>query len=177
MKRQTKIGSRLSVTLLIAVAFTFSAACNKSGNTSSTNSSTNSSATSSATSSPSAAVRGFYEAISRNDVAGAKRYLSAGWMSRREAQLKGTGKTVDMLLQENIDSIKLETTPKVSNEKISGDTATVEVTNNGNGNSITMPLVKEGGEWKLELDKSFVNQSPSGSPSGTPTQTPAEDNN
>jgi hypothetical protein len=69
--------------------------------------------------------------------------------------------------------------PDISNEKITGDTATVDL--KGEAKTLTMPMVKEGGEWKLAVDKAFPNQrifaspSPSGSPAGSPSQTPAED--
>jgi hypothetical protein len=158
--------SRLSVTLLLAVAFTFSAACSKSENSSSTNSST--------TSGPAEAVRSYYQAAIRKDAAGAKRYLSAGSISRMEAQ---SGKTFEVSQRESWERVEVVSIPNISNEKISGDTATVEVTGSGNGSSVTVPLVKEGGEWKMEPDKAIVNRgTTAGSPAATPTQTPAENN-
>jgi hypothetical protein len=67
--------------------------------------------------------------------------------------------------------------PDINNEKITGDTATVDL--KGDANTLTMPMVKEGGEWKLAIDKAFPNQRIFGSPStaGSPTQapSPAED--
>jgi hypothetical protein len=154
--------SRLSATLLLAVAFTFSAACSKSGNSSS---------------GPAAAVRAYYEAVLRKDSAAAKRYLSAGSISKLEAEAKDLGKPLDVAYKESVEKAGGGAMPDISNEKITGDTATVDL--KGDAKTLTMPMVKEGGEWKLAVDKAFPNQrvfaSPSGSSAGTPTQTPAED--
>ena len=154
--------SRLSVTLLLAIAFTFSAACSKSGNTTSSNSST--------TSGPSTAGRAYYEAINRKDITAAKRYLSAGSISKLEAEAKALGKTLDVAFREAAEKTGGDVMPSFSNEKISGDTATVEM--KAPGQSVTALLVKEGGEWKLALDKMFPNQSILGSPS--PADSPAQ---
>jgi hypothetical protein len=154
--------SRLSATLLLAVAFTFSAACSQSGNSSS---------------GPAAAVRAYYEAVLRKDSAAAKRYLSAGSISKLEAEAKDLGKPLDVAYKESVEKAGGGAAPDISNEKITGDTATVDL--KGDAKTLTMPMVKEGGEWKLAVDKAFPNQrifaSPSPSPAGTPTQTPAED--
>lgn len=161
-------GSRLSVTLLLAVAFTFAAACSQSGNTSTTNSST--------TSGPAAALRAYYEAVLRKDSAAAKRYLSAGTIRKLEAEAKDLGQPLDVAYKESVEKSPMGAVPDISNEKITGDTATVDL--KGGANTITMQMVKEDGEWKLAVDKAFPNQRifPSPRSSSPPTQTPAEDN-
>jgi hypothetical protein len=60
-----------------------------------------------------------------------------------------------------------------SNEKITGDTAIVEM--KAPGQTVTALLVKEGSEWKMALDKMFPNQRIFGSPSpaGNPAQAPS----
>jgi hypothetical protein len=165
--------SRLSFALLLAVAFTFSMACSKGGNTTSNTPSPNSSATSG----PSAAVRAYYEAVLRKDSAAAKRYLSAGSIRKLEAEAKDLGKTLDVAYKESVEKTPAGAVPDIGNEKITGDTATVDL--KGDANTLTMPMVREGGEWKLAIDKAFPNQRIFGSPStaDSPTQAPppAED--
>jgi hypothetical protein len=150
--------SRLSLILLLAVAFTFSAACSKSGNNAS---------------GPAAAGRAYYEAVNRKDITAAKRYLSAGSISKLEAEAKDLDKTLDVAFRESVEKAGGDTMPGFSNEKINGDTATVDM--KGGNITVTMPMVKEGGEWKLALDKAFPNQRifDSPSPSSSPTETPS----
>jgi uncharacterized protein YlxW (UPF0749 family) len=154
--------SRLSLTLLLAVAFTFSAACSKGGNS---------------TSGPAAAGRAYYEALNRKDYTGAMKYLSAGSIRKLEGEAKDLGKTLDAAYQEAAQKTGADVMPGFSNEKISGDTATVDF--KGQGITVTMQMVKEGGEWKLALDKTFPTQrifdSPSTGSSTTsiPTQSPS----
>lgn len=157
--------SRLSLTLLLTVAFAFSAACTKSGNSAS---------------GPAAAGRAYYEAINRKDITAAKRYLSAGSINKLEAEAKDLGKPLDAAFRESVEKVGGETMPSFSNEKINGDAATVDM--KGGNITVTMPLVKEGGEWKLALDKAFPNQrifespSPGSTITSSPTQTTSEDN-
>jgi hypothetical protein len=150
--------SRLSLILLLAIAFAFSAACSKSGNSAS---------------GPAAAGRAYYEAVNRKDITAAKRYLSAGSISKLEAEAKDLGKTLDVAFRESVEKTGGDTMPGFSNEKINGDTATVDM--KGGNITVTMPMVKEGGEWKLALDKAFPNQRifDSPSPASSPTQTPS----
>jgi hypothetical protein len=161
MKKVLKT-SRLPLALLLAVAFTFSAACSKSDNT---------------TSGPAAAGRAYYEAINRKDVAAAKRYLSAGSIVKLGAEAKDLGKTFDVAYREAVDKIGAEVMPSFNNEKISGDTATVDM--KAQGQTVTALMVKESGEWKMAIDKMFPNQRVFDSPTPTtsPTQvlSPAED--
>ncbi len=56
------------------------------------------------------------------------------------------------MLTDGEDAIEDEK-PDIRNEKISGDTATVEVKNQVLGNYEEMPFVKEDGIWKVALDK------------------------
>jgi hypothetical protein len=154
--------SRLSLTLLLAAAFAFSAACSKSSNT---------------TSGPAAAGRAYYEAVNRKDFTAAKRYLSAGSISKLEAEAKDLDKTLDVAFRESAEKTGGNVMPSFSNEKISGDTATVDM--KGGSITVTMPMIKEGGEWKLALDKAFPNQrildspSPANNPASSPAQAPS----
>jgi flagellar hook-associated protein FlgK len=145
--------------LVLALSVVFSAACSKNANTGNSTTGTNSGATNttttttssgSAASSPTAALRAYYQAAMNKDIQTAKRYLSAGTMRVMEEGAKKMGKTVDEAFQEGAQS-STTTMPEFSNEKISGDTATVDM--KAQGMTLTMPLVKEGGEWKLAMDK------------------------
>lgn len=154
--------NRLSLGLLLAVALTFAAACGKSGNSAS---------------GPAAAGRAYYEAINRKDITAAKRYLSAGSISKLEAEAKDLGKSLDVAFREAAEKTGGDIMPEFTNEKISGDTATVDM--KGGGVTVVMPMVKEGGEWKLAIDKAFPNQrifespsAPSAPASSSPAQTP-----
>ncbi len=106
---------------------------------------------------PTAAVKGYYEAAKNKDYAAAKKYLSASTITLMEVGSKKMGKSPEEAFKESSAETKMGTMPEVSNEKISGDTATVDV--KAEGQSVTMPLVKENGEWKLAIDKLFTNLS------------------
>src|SRR5215217_526082 len=98
---------RLSVIMLLAVAFVFSAACKKNANTGNTNTSNTGGTTTTTTTgggttggaatagSPTAALRAYYEAGIRKDVSTAKRYLSTGSLKVLEEGARAMGKTLD----------------------------------------------------------------------------------
>src|ERR671912_78375 len=101
--------SRLALILLLALAFVFSAACkkNENANTGNTTTSNTSGKTTgggttggAAAGSPTAALRAYYDAAMRKDIATAKRYLSAGTMRMMEEGARRMGKTVDEAFQE-----------------------------------------------------------------------------
>lgn len=166
----SKVSNRggLSVVLLLAVAFVFSAACKKNANTGNTATSnaggtttttttttggggaTTTGAGSTATS-PTAALRAYYEAGMKKDVAGAKRYLSAGSIKVLEESAQKMGMSLDEAMQQNAQQQAATPMPEFANERISGDTATVDI--KVQGQSLTMHMVREGGEWKLAMDK------------------------
>jgi len=101
---------------------------------------------------PTDALKAYVEAASKKDTAGMKSRLSKRSLEMMENGAKALQKNVDDVLKEDYG----ETAPnpadiKYSNEKVSGDTATVDMT--AQGQTISMPLVKEDGEWKIALDK------------------------
>ncbi len=61
------------------------------------------------------------------------------------------------MLKEVDKDDKDEKLPETRNEKITGDTATLEVKNDKTGKWDTLPFVKENGEWKIALDKFLEN--------------------
>ena len=152
---------RLSAIILLAIAFAFSAACKKNANTGNTTSNTVAVTTTTtpgdgaAAGSPTAAVRAYYAAALRKDIPTAKRYLSAGTMRMMEDGAKQLGKTADEVFEEGARQMPISSVPEVSNEQTNGDTASVDV--NILGHTLTMQLVKEGGEWKIAMDKTLQN--------------------
>ncbi len=169
------------MTLALAFSMIFSVACSKNANTAnSTNSTTTASNTTNAgkttdgtmASSPTAAVKAYYQAAANKDFSTARKYLSSGTMSMMEEGAKKLGKSMEDAFKEDTATTSA-TMPEFSNEKITGDTATVDL--KGQGQSVTMPLVKEGGEWKLAIDKLLKDTSNSMDGGKEPTKAPAEE--
>jgi flagellar hook-associated protein FlgK len=172
---------RLSVIILVAAAFFVSAACKKNANTGNTTTS-NTGVTTTTTgggvtgggataSSPTSALRAYYDAAMRKDITTAKKYLSTGTMRMMEEGARRMGKTVDQAFEEGAQQTPTTAMPEFSNEKVTGDTATVDI--KAQGMTITMPMVKEGGEWKIAMDKMLEDlRSAGGSGGATTTNTP-----
>ena len=121
--------------LLIAVLF---AACNL--NKSSANS-------------PSDVLKQYVAASQRGDIAMMKSLLSKSSLAFIEEKARPVKLTVDDVLRKETE-VKLQSTVETRNEKIEGDTATVEVKNPATGEfDIKYPFVKEDGAWKLARDK------------------------
>jgi hypothetical protein len=66
---------------------------------------------------------------------------------------KEQNKSTDDMLKDLHKDDKGEKIPETRNEKITGDTATLEVKNEKTSKWDTLPFVKENGEWKIALDK------------------------
>lgn len=73
-----------------------------------------------------------------------------------EENAKSQNTTVDELLAKG-SAAPFEELPVMRNEKIAGDTATVEVKDKSSEKWTTLPFVKEDGGWKVALDK-FVEE-------------------
>lgn len=103
---------------------------------------------------PTAAYKTAYAARQKKDLAALKRVMSKdalGFMSI----LVGPGKTVDDAL------LQMTETPQAStdesrNEKINGDTATLEYPDE-QGKWKTLDFVKENGEWKVTIPKADLS--------------------
>jgi predicted Rossmann fold nucleotide-binding protein DprA/Smf involved in DNA uptake len=101
---------------------------------------------------PTDALKAYIDAASKKDVAGMKSHLSQGTLKLMEEGAKAANKNLDDMLKEESGQMPPEAANiKYSNEKVNGDSATVDMT--AQGQTATMPLIKEGGEWKLALDK------------------------
>jgi hypothetical protein len=132
------------ISLALALTVAFTGACNKSGG--------NMASGSGSSLSPTETLKAYYDAANKKDAAGLKKYLSQGTLKMMEVGAKKSGKNLDEALKEAPQT----PLPKFSNEKITGDTATVDLTP-PDSPTMAMPLVKEGGEWKIAMDK-FVEK-------------------
>ncbi|MDT5059730.1 MAG: hypothetical protein QOH63_189 [Acidobacteriota bacterium] len=110
------------------------------------------SSNSSAGKSPTETLRAYYDAAKKKDVETVKKFLSRGTMQVMEDIAKGQGKTVDEMFKEGANRDAQMPTPEFSNEKITGDTASVDI-KVPEQPLVTMQMVKEDGEWKLAIDK------------------------
>ena len=104
-------------------------------------------------STPTATFKAFYEASKKKDVAGMKKTLSKGSLDMFDKLAKEQNKSTDELLKSLDKEDKNQKMPETRNEKINGDTATLEVKNDKTNKWDTLPFVKENGEWKIALDK------------------------
>ena len=104
-------------------------------------------------STPTATFKAFYEASNKKDVAAMKKTLSKGTMDMFDKLAKEQNKTTDEMLKSFDKEDKNQKMPETRNEKIDGDTATLEVKNDKTNKWDTLPFVKENGEWKIALDK------------------------
>ncbi|MEO6390215.1 MAG: DUF4878 domain-containing protein [Pyrinomonadaceae bacterium] len=105
--------------------------------------------------SPTASFKAYFEASKKKDVAGMKKYLTKGSLEMTEKTAKDQGKTLDEVLMAQAESSAKSNEKELEtrNEKITGDTATLEIKNQTNGDWMTMPFVKEDGTWKIAIDK------------------------
>ncbi len=103
------------------------------------------------TSSPTETLRTFIEASGKKDIEKIKKTLSKGTMDIIGSSAKAQKTTVDELLKKE-NSIPLKEMSETLNEKIEGDTASIEVKNIVTGDFDPVPFVKEDGVWKMELD-------------------------
>ena len=108
-------------------------------------------------SSPTATFKTFFEASKKKDAAAMKKSLSKGTLDMFDKLAKEQNKSTDDMLKEVDKDDKDEKLPETRNEKITGDTATLEVKNDKTGKWDTLPFVKENGEWKIALDKFLEN--------------------
>lgn len=106
----------------------------------------------SSSASPSDVLKTFVEASKKKDIAAVKQTLSKGSLELVGKAAEAQKTTADELLARgNSDMIEGEN-PEISNEKIEGDTATVDVKVKTTGTD-TIPFVKEDGTWKIAFDK------------------------
>lgn len=157
---QKSTGRSLRLLVLLASLALFASACSKatnnantsSSNTSSTSSSSTSSTSSTAStamaSSPIAAYKAFQDANKKKDYEGVKKRFSRASIAILTDEAKKKNQTLDEFVKQQVDTGSND--EEVTNEKINGDSATVDLKDKNS--SITLPLVKEDGEWKIAYD-------------------------
>jgi predicted lipid-binding transport protein (Tim44 family) len=100
---------------------------------------------------PTEAYKTAYAARQKKDAAGLKRTLSKDILDFFETMAEAENKKLEDELQQLADKPQ-GTTDETRNEKIDGDTATLEYVDE-KGKWKTMDFVKEGGDWKLTIPK------------------------
>ncbi len=112
-----------------------------------------------AATSPSDVLKQYVAASQKQDIAMMKSLLSKGSLEMIEKSAKlqneklGENLTVDDILRKEA-AVKIQNAIETRNEKIEGETASVEIKNETNGEfDMKMPLVKENGAWKIARDK------------------------
>ncbi len=90
---------------------------------------------------PTSAFRKYVEAAGKKDAA-----------SMRENASRGSQKLIDETIKNQIGKTSA---PETQNEKIEGESATLEYKNAATGTWDTIYFVRENGRWKLALDKSM----------------------
>jgi hypothetical protein len=108
-------------------------------------------------SSPTATFKKFHEASKKKDVQGIRKTLSKGSLEMFDKFAKQQNKTMDEMLKDVDKDSKTETMPETRNEKIDGESATLEIKNEKTGKWDRLPFVKEEGEWKIAFDKFIEN--------------------
>ncbi len=102
--------------------------------------------------SPTATMGIFFEALKKKDNETIKKCLSKSSLVILEESAKDGKTTIDQIISEGED-MSQKKTPAVRNEKIEGDSATLEVEDEKTKKWDTVPFVKEDGVWKIALDK------------------------
>lgn len=100
---------------------------------------------------PTETLKIFLEASRKKDVETVKTTLSKTTIEMAEKSAREHNTTIDALLKKDDVQVS-EVLPEIRNEKIEGETATVEIKDSGNGYE-TLPFVKEDGKWKIAFDK------------------------
>lgn len=106
--------------------------------------------------SPTQTLKNFVAATQKKDVEIMKKSLSSGTLKMHETLALIKSKTLDETIISS-DGVggSYEKMPETRNEKINGDTATLEVKSEKTGEWDTLYFVKEADEWKIAFDKSL----------------------
>lgn len=125
-----KTGRTFALALALASLALGAAACNKAGK------------------SPTGTAQAFYKAAKSKDVAGIKNALSKRTLQVMEQAAKAENKSLDAWLKERTEAEPPTEEFESRNEKINGDTGTLEVKDKGKW--VTYHFVKEDGLWKWD---------------------------
>lgn len=114
-------------------------------------------ATDAAALSPTDVFKSQNEARKNKDAATMKQNLSRASLALVEQSAKEDKMSVDEWLTVEEEGAEEAEAFQTRNEKIEGDTATIEISLSGSEDWATMPFVKEDGRWKLAMDKYLAN--------------------
>ena len=101
--------------------------------------------------SPMETLRALNAASKAKDVSVIKNLVSNGTLQLMEKSAQNQNKSVDEILTAD-DGAPFNELPEMRDEKINGETATVEIKNAVTKEFEKIPFVRENGEWKLALD-------------------------
>jgi Putative lumazine-binding len=106
---------------------------------------------------PAATFKTYFEAQKKKDIAGMKQTLSKTSLKMMDASAKEQGLTLDKMIDAQLQnpSSKIDKMPETRNEKINGDSATLELHNEEANRWDTMYFVKEDSGWKIALDRTI----------------------
>lgn len=90
----------------------------------------------------------YVKAFKKKDLTTMKLLLSGETIKMHEQQAKAEGVTLDDVVKRESLLDESQTTVEYRNERIDGDTATIEYKDGSNW--ITLPFVREEGEWKID---------------------------
>lgn len=100
--------------------------------------------------SPTQAFKVYNDAKRNKDAAGVKKFLSKTSLILSQTTAQQTGKTLDEVVT---SGMSFEALPPIRNEKIVGDTASIEIQNSATGDWEEWYLLKEDGIWKSDLNR------------------------
>ena len=106
---------------------------------------------------PSATFKSYFEAQKRKDVAAMKQSLSRTSLIIMERSAKAQQVTIDKMIENQLNNpaAKIDQMPETRNQKITGDSATIELRNEEANRWDTMYFTKEDGAWKIALDRTM----------------------
>ena len=102
--------------------------------------------------SPTGVLKKYVEASQKKDVEAIKQTLSSPTLKMIDNIAKKQNTSLEEVLKQD-DGRTLQEMPETRNEKIEGDTASVEVKNGATPDWDKIPFVKEDEKWKIALDK------------------------
>lgn len=91
----------------------------------------------------------YTKAIKAKDITAMKLLLSKATIDMHQTEAQAQGVNIDEIVKRETLFTETQKTVKLRNEKIEGDTATLEVENSF-GSWETVPFVREDGVWKID---------------------------
>ena len=101
---------------------------------------------------PKATLSAFFDAMSKKDMAAARKLSTADSKSMLDMMEKGLQMSTDNTETEKYDKSKME----IGEPTIDGDKATIAVKEKGSDETVNFTLKKESGAWKVAFDKASI---------------------